>query len=74
LAEMVASNLLDSNICYAVVTTGKTWEFGKLEHNVFTIDTISISATDNLAKTINSLNWVFNEISNRIPLNLKTRY
>ena len=62
LAEMVASNLLDSNIYYAVVTTGKTWEFGKLEQNIFTIDIVSISATDNLAKIFNSLNWVFSEI------------
>jgi hypothetical protein len=63
LAEMVASSLLDADICYGVVTTGKTWEFGKLEHNVFTVDPISISATENLQKTFNILNWMFDKIS-----------
>ena len=63
LAEMVASSLLDAKLCYGVVTTGKTWEFGKLENNVFTLDPISISATDNLQKTFNILNWMFDKIS-----------
>ena len=62
MAEMVASSLLDANICYGIVTTGKIWEFGKLENNVFTIDPISISATDNLPKTFNTLNWMFDKI------------
>jgi hypothetical protein len=62
LAEMVASSLLDASLCYGVVTTGKTWEFGKLEDNVFTKDPISISATDNLQKTFNILNWMFDTI------------
>lgn len=62
LAEMVASSLLGADICYGVVTTGKIWEFGKLENNVFTIDPISISATDNLPKTFNTLNWMFEKI------------
>lgn len=63
LAEMVASSLLDATLCYGVVTTGKTWEFGKLEKQVFTIDPISISATDNLQKTFNILNWMFDKVS-----------
>ncbi len=62
LAEMVASSLLDASLCYGVVTTGKTWEFGKLEDNVFIVDPISISATDNLQKTFNILNWMFDTI------------
>jgi len=62
MAEMVASSLLDAKICYGIVTTGKIWEFGKLENNVFTIDPISISATDNLPKTFNTLNWMFDKI------------
>ncbi len=66
LAEMVASSLLDAALCYGVVTTGKTWEFGKLEDNVFTIDPISISATDNLQKTFNILNWMFDKISKQV--------
>jgi len=66
LAEMIASSLLDANLCYGVVTTGKTWEFGKLENNVFTSDPISISAADNLQKTFNILNWMFDKISKRL--------
>jgi len=61
LAEMVASSGADT--CYAVVTTGKIWEFGKLENKIFTVDPISISATDNLQKTFNILNWFFDKIS-----------
>ncbi|MEN8217025.1 MAG: hypothetical protein ABFS56_11775 [Pseudomonadota bacterium] len=63
LAEMVASSLLGADTCYAVVTTGKIWEFGKLENKVFTVDPISISATDNLQNTFNVLNWFFDKIS-----------
>ncbi len=63
LAEMVASSSLGAGLCYAVVTTGKIWEFGKLENDVFTTDPISISATDNLQKTFNVLNWMFDKIS-----------
>ena len=66
LAEMVASSLLDAGLCYGVVTTGKFWEFGKLEDNIFTIDPISISAADNLQKTFNILNWMFDEISKQV--------
>jgi hypothetical protein len=62
LTEMVASSLLEASLCYGVVTTGKIWEFGKLEDNVFTRDPISISATDNLQKTFNILNWLFDKI------------
>lgn len=63
LAEMVASSLSGADICYGVVTTGKNWEFGKLEHDVFTVDPVSVSAADNLRKTLNILNWIFNIIS-----------
>ncbi|MDM8560701.1 hypothetical protein [Candidatus Parabeggiatoa sp. HSG14] len=66
LAEMVASSLLDINLCYGIVTTGKTWEFGKLADNIFIIDPISISATDNLQKTFNILNWMFDKISKQV--------
>ncbi|MCI5218325.1 MAG: hypothetical protein D3914_03825 [Candidatus Electrothrix sp. LOE2] len=59
LAEMVASSLTGAGLCYGVVTTGKTWEFGKLEHAVFTVDPVTVSAADNLQKTFNILNWMF---------------
>lgn len=63
LAEMVASSLLGAHVCYAIVTTGKTWEFGRLEQNVFTVDPVAISAADNLQKTFNVLNWLFDVVS-----------
>ena len=63
LAEMVASSLLGAQVCYAVVTTGKSWEFGKLEQNVFTVDPVAVSAADNLQKTFEMLNWMFKEVS-----------
>ena len=59
LAEMVASSLAGAGLCYGVVTTGKMWEFGKLEQGVFTVDPVSVSAADNLQKTFNILNWMF---------------
>lgn len=62
LAEMAASSLLGAHVCYAVVTTGKIWEFGKLEDNVFTVDPVSISAADTLQKTFNVLNWLFDVV------------
>ncbi len=66
LAEMVASSLVESRIYYGVVTTGKIWEFGKLEQGVFTVDSKSISAMTDLQKTFNYLNWVFNQISKKV--------
>ncbi|MCK5728733.1 MAG: hypothetical protein KAH08_05880 [Methylococcales bacterium] len=63
LAEMVASLFLGIRCCYAVVTTGKIWEFGKLEHHIFIRDTASLSMADNLQKNFNYLNWLFNEIA-----------
>ncbi|CAK8713581.1 Type I restriction enzyme R protein N-terminal domain-containing protein [Candidatus Electrothrix laxa] len=63
LAEMVASSLAGASLCYGVVTTGKTWEFGKLENGIFTVDPVSVSAADNLQKTFNILNWIFEIIA-----------
>ncbi len=59
LAEMVASSVAGASLCYGIVTTGKTWEFGRLEHDIFTVDPVAVSAADNLQKTLNILNWVF---------------
>ncbi|EDN69327.1 conserved hypothetical protein [Beggiatoa sp. PS] len=61
LAEMVASSLLKAPVCYGVVTTGKLWEFGKLDKGVFTVDTTSISATTELQRVFNTLNWVLSQ-------------
>lgn len=61
LAEMYAASLQGAEICYGVVTTGKGWEFGKFEHNVFTKDPTQISATENLQKILEVLNWLFSQ-------------
>ncbi|MCI5193471.1 MAG: hypothetical protein D3915_10155 [Candidatus Electrothrix sp. AU1_5] len=63
LAEMVASSLTGASLCYGVVTTGKTWEFGKLEHDTFTVVPVAVSAADNLQKTLNILNWMFERVA-----------
>jgi hypothetical protein len=60
LAEMVAASLQGRKICYSVVTTGNTWEFGNLENKVFTRDPTKFSATVNLQEIFDVLNWMFN--------------
>jgi hypothetical protein len=69
LAEMIAASSQGIEVCYGVVTTGKAWEFAKLENNVFTKDPNQISATDNLQKVFNTLNWLFDK-ANKL-LNVK---
>jgi hypothetical protein len=63
LAEMVASFLLGATTSYSIVTTGVLWQFGKLDNNIFTIDPKSLSATTDLQRVFNTINWLFNEIS-----------
>ncbi|MCI5219603.1 MAG: hypothetical protein D3914_10560 [Candidatus Electrothrix sp. LOE2] len=65
LAEMYAASLQGAKSCYGVVTTGKGWEFGKLEHNIFTKDPTQISATENLQKVLEVLNWLFSQADTR---------
>lgn len=60
-AEMVASSLLKAEVCYSAVTTGKIWEFGQLKDSCFIKHPISLSATHNLQKTFDILNWMFYE-------------
>jgi len=64
LAEMVAASIKGANICYSVVTTGKIWQFGKLEGSIFIKDPNQISATRELQVVFDTLNWVFTEINN----------
>lgn len=59
LAEMVAASLQGRKICYSVVTTGNTWEFGFLENQVFTRDPRRFSATLDLQEIFDVLNWLF---------------
>lgn len=60
LAEMVATSLQGRKICYSVVTTGNTWEFGSLENKVFIREPTKFSATVNLQEIFEVLNWMFN--------------
>ncbi len=64
LAEMVAASIKGAEICYSVVTTGKIWQFAKLEDSLFIKDPSQISATRELQVVFDTLNWVFSEINN----------
>jgi hypothetical protein len=63
LAEMVAASIKGANIGYSIVTTGKIWQFGKLEDGIFLKDPNQISATRELQVVFDTLNWVFTEIN-----------
>jgi hypothetical protein len=66
LSEMVASSLLGTDICYGIVTTGAIWQFGKLEKGVFVIDSRYLSATTELQRVFNTINWIFDIISSKL--------
>ncbi|MCP4344316.1 MAG: hypothetical protein GY795_02180 [Desulfobacterales bacterium] len=63
LAEMVAVSVKGADICYGIVTTGKIWQFGKLDKSIFLKDPNQISATRELQVVFDTLNWVFSEIN-----------
>jgi len=69
LAEMYAASIKGAKTCYSVVTTGKAWEFGQFENNVFTKDPTQISATEDLQKVFEVLNWVFGKANSHIKIN-----
>ncbi len=63
-AEMIAAQKRNKNkeiIVYGLVSTGTSWQFGKLEENVFTIDPNTVAAPIDLNKVCNSLSWLFCE-------------
>jgi hypothetical protein len=68
LAEMIAANIKGANSCYSVVTTGKIWQFSKLESNIFIKDPHQISATRELQAVFDTLNWVFAEVNGHAKL------
>jgi len=61
LAEMVAASLQGREVCYAVVTTGNTWEFAYLSQQTFRRDPRKFSATLNLQAIFEVLNWMFDQ-------------
>ena len=59
----LASSLLGAQVCYGIVTTGAIWQFGKLEGGSFILDPRYLSATTELQRVFNTVNWVFYQIS-----------
>jgi hypothetical protein len=71
LAEMVASSILGAATCYGIVTTGDIWQFGKLDNDVFIVDPKSLSATTELKRVLDTINWLFFEISKQAKIGSK---
>ncbi len=63
-AEMVAAQIANKNKeipIFGLVTDGKSWEFGKLEENAFTINNDVFQSPRELQKVFDILNWMFCE-------------
>ena len=68
LAELIAAQKLNDKVdfpIYGIVTDGKTWEFGQLEHKIFTKNIKSFTI-DNLADLFGALHFIFNKINELI--------
>jgi len=52
---------------YGIVSTGITWEFGKLEQEIFTQHTLSYSVMDP-KKVFGVLDYLFSECEKQIPI------
>ncbi len=70
LAESYAASTQGATICYAIITDGKQWQFGKYtkESLLFLKDKRNLQAEDapneeNLQKLFDTLNWIFAEAS-----------
>lgn len=62
LAEMIASQRFNENKeceIFGIVTTGSIWQFGKLQQKTLTMEIVSFSALENLAKLFNIVNWIY---------------
>ncbi len=69
LSEMLACQKLNKSsdiVIYGIVSTGLIWEFGKLIGNNFIRDINPISVSD-LQKTVNAVNFIFEQADNEIP-------
>ncbi|MDI6795055.1 MAG: hypothetical protein QME81_19675 [bacterium] len=72
LAEMIAvqrfNNDSDDEV-FGIATSGDFWKFGKLKGRELTMDPVSYSATEDLQRLFNVVNWIFSEadmIANKI--------
>lgn len=71
LAEMYAASTQGATRCYAVVTTGDDWQFGKFDrekalfikqlHKILVLD--EHDEPNNLQKLFDTLNWLFDQAS-----------
>lgn len=60
LTEMYAASTQGAATCYAAVTTGVLWQFGRLDNGtLFTRDPLKLSAIENLPGVLDTLNWLF---------------
>ncbi len=69
LAEMIACQKINQNdhlTVYGIVSTGITWEFGKLETNIFTKHLLSYSISDP-SKIFGLLDYLFTACEQQIP-------
>jgi hypothetical protein len=67
-AQMIACQKLnekDDVVIFGIVTTGKIWEFAKMEDNLITIDNNSYSIED-LQKLMNILNYILAEAAKQL--------
>jgi hypothetical protein len=71
LAEMIAAQRFNQNEereIYGIVTTGELWQFGKLKGALLTRDIVACSASENLHKLLEVLNWLFFEAEKSLQL------
>jgi hypothetical protein len=62
LAEMVACQKIYPNmVIYGFASNGTSWEFGKLDNNIFTQDTNSYNIANQTEKIAGLLNYIFTE-------------
>jgi hypothetical protein len=75
LAEMVAcQKLFPDMIIYGFATNGETWQFGKLENNIFTQDEGTYSITENPTKIAGILDWIFTDAVKQAKKHLKIAF
>jgi hypothetical protein len=67
-AQMIACQKLNEKpdvIIFGIVTTGKIWEFARMEGNLIIVDENSYSI-DNLQKLMNILNYILSEAAKQL--------
>ncbi len=68
LAEMIAAQRLNGELSvtiFGIVSNGKTWQFGKLESENFTIN-INIYTIQNLDQIFTAVNYIFQQCESQL--------